>query len=1049
MADFATLGITIQTTGADRAERDLKGVTNNAKNTEQAVQSLSMTLGRIKTIFAAGLGIQGINQIIQMGDKMNTLNAQVKLVSRSTEEFTKAQEQLFNISQRTRGSLEATTTLYVRSSRALKDFGYSQQRVLNFTETLNKAMAVGGVGAQEQASALFQLSQALGSGRLQGDEFRTIAEAAPIILDTIAEYMGKSRSEIKALGSEGKITSEIIFKAMESASGKISKQFEGMPLTFGQAMQQMENSTMKFVDDFAQTTGVFSHSAEAVSFLARNFDSLSLILGSVLIGQLGKYSAAMVASTIATQRKNLAAQGLANTLKGGLNGALGLLGGPAGAITIAASALFYFVEQAEQAKTKALDLEGANRLLEKSYKDLSIGSLGIEMSKQLEDLNSQKEVIERIKASIGSKKEQLENNQNPFFDYKKTEAEISALERQLVSVVETSNIRNNAFNNLLEELATRAISSGQSLKEFRDEMTLAGVSSEQLDKALSPLNTDLIAITGQFQRLFPGIDTTKISMDGLSVSIGGFNVIAPSAENAATSIAAGISRIAAMAAVATGNLDVLKKSIAGATGISDSVKGIIDKNSATAEINKLRAAGRNKEANEKQAAMNAESKLISNKIGKGTADWDANYNALYQSELGLIGSQELKSKAKKSAKSGGRGTDYVKQYTDQVSRMENQLSQSKANVQDLGNFGRISQYQEVNKLTQDIAANGEKYAHFGAEGLANLKRLAGEIDSSQQQFDVKQLSVTNQDKIRELEFGLELMGKTRVEQEQMQFAHQLDVEASKMKVGMTQENIANLDLEIAKLKELHAQYQENAAKLQADPMAGIRDGFNRFGQEAGDVMGNVSNITLGAFNGMSDALTDLVMTGKADFGSLAKSIIKDIIQMTIKMMIFKAISSMFGGYSGGGPVTMDASGVVPGFDEGGFTGVGGKYQPAGVVHKGEYVMTKEATAILGVDFLNFLNYKSKARPQGFANGGMVGGGSSSTNIANISSGQTPNIKVNIINNGNRAEANVSTKHDGDNMEITIELMREIADERYNENIQRDFGRSGGAFAGRY
>lgn len=1045
MADFATLGITIKTSGADKAERDMKGVTNSAKHTEAAIESLSVTLGRLKVLFAAGFGIQGISQIVQMGDKMNTLNAQVKLVSKSTQDFAHAQQQLFGISQRTRGSLEATTTLYVRSSRALKDLGYSQQRVLNFTETINKAMAVGGVGAQEQASALFQLSQALGSGRLQGDEFRTIAEAAPIILDTIAEYMGKSRAEIKELGSEGKITSETIFKAMESASSKISKQFEGMPLTFGQAMQQMENSTMKFVDEFAQTTGIFSNSAEAVSFLARNFDSLALVLGGVLTGQLGKYSAAMLASAIATQRKAIATQGLIGTLKGGLNSALGLLGGPAGAITIAAGALFYFAERAEQAKTKALDLESANRLLERSYKDLSLSSLGMEMSKQLEDLNTQKDVIERIKASIATKSAILDNNQNPFFDYKKAEAEISELKRQLNSALEIDGIKNSAFNNLLEELATKAISSGQSLQEFRKEMTLAGVSSEQLDSALSPLNTDILSITGQFQALFPNIDTTKISMDGLMVSIGGFNVIAPSAESAAISVAAGISRIAAMAAIATGNLDVLKKSMVGATGgvVSDSIKGIIEKNSATAEINKLRAAGRNKEANEKQAAMNAESKLLSNKINKGSTDWDANYNALYQSELGLIGSQGLKQSAVKSAK-GGKGTDYVKQYTDQVSRMENQLAQSRASVNDLDAFGRISQYQEVNKLTQDIAANADKYAHYGAEGIANLKRLAGEIDSANQQFNIKQFGVTNSDKIKELEFQLQLMGKTRQEQERLQFNHQLEQEAARLKAGMSENNIALLDEEIAKIKQLHEEYQANAEKMKFDPMAGISDGFNRFKQDAENVMGNVSDITLNAFNGMSGALTDLVTTGKADFGSLAKSIIKDIVQMTIKMMIFNAVSSMFGGKSDGGIVgSVDERyvGGLVGFDEGGFTGIGGKYQPAGVVHKGEYVMTKEATSILGVDFLNFLNYKSKARPQGFSSGGIVGNAA----VPPTMSGQPMNVKVNVVNNGNPSDANVSTNQNGNDLEITIEMIDKIADQRYSKNIQRDFGRNGGAF----
>ena len=190
MTDFATLGIQITSSGADKANNDIKSVGNNAKYTEQAIQSFMGTMGKLRALMAAGLGVQGFNQIVQMADKMNTLNAQVKLVSKSTQEFTTAQRKLFEISQNTRGSLEATTTLYVRSSRALKDFGYSQQRVLNFTETLNKAMAVGGVGAQEQASALFQLSQALGSGRLQGDEFRTIAEAAPIILIRLLSIWG-------------------------------------------------------------------------------------------------------------------------------------------------------------------------------------------------------------------------------------------------------------------------------------------------------------------------------------------------------------------------------------------------------------------------------------------------------------------------------------------------------------------------------------------------------------------------------------------------------------------------------------------------------------------------------------------------------------------------------------------------------------------------------------------------------------------------------------------------------------------------------------------
>nr|DAR35225.1 MAG TPA: tail length tape measure protein [Caudoviricetes sp.]DAT31949.1 MAG TPA: tail length tape measure protein [Caudoviricetes sp.] len=1032
MTDFATLGIQITSSGADKANNDIKSVGNNAKYTEQAIQSFMGTMGKLKAIMAAGLGVQGFNQIVQMADKMNTLNAQIKLVSKSTQEFTSAQRKLFEISQNTRGSLEATTTLYVRSSRALKDFGYSQQRVLNFTETLNKAMAVGGVGAQEQASALFQLSQALGSGRLQGDEFRTIAEAAPIILDTIAEYMGKSRAEIKALGSEGKITSEIIFKAMETASGKIAKEFEGMPLTFGQAMQQMENSTMKFVDEFAKTTGAFSGAAEMVSFLAKNFDTLSVVIGGVLVGQLAKYTVSMSTAAIATSRQAIASQGLAGVLKNGLGGALSLLGGPAGVITIAASALFYFSQQAEQARAKSLDLEGANRLLEKSYKDLTLSSLGVEFSKQIKELQEQRKEIQRFKAQIATNEWEIDNNSgNPLFNSNKIKAEIAELKRQLNAALEVEGVRSSALNNLLTEFANKALLSGKSLKEFRGEMLLAGVSADQLNNALSPLNADLLSITGEFQRLFPNIDTSKISMDGLNVSIGGFNVIAPSAETGAIKIASGISKIAAVAAIASGNLDILKKSMPNANG------GISEKGQSIIAGLKLDKQIRETKDPAERARLQAQKSLENYKDKVPESDLSAIQSALYDNYL-----------SQNTVKGGkGGGVDYVKQYTEQLSRMQEQLAQIKANAQDLDVFGGVSQYQEVNKLTQDIAANADKYAHYGAEGIANLKRLAGEIDSANQQFNIKQFGVTNSDKIKELEFQLQLMGKTRQEQEQLQFNHQLEQEAARLKAGMSENNIALLDEEIAKIKQLHEEYQANAEKMKSDPMAGIRDGFNRFGQDAENIMGNVSNITLKAFDGMSGALTDLVMTGKADFGSLAKSIIKDIIQMTIKMMIFKAVSSMFGGKSDGGIVgSIDERyvGGLVGFDEGGFTGIGGKYQPAGLVHKGEYVMTKEATSLLGVDFLNYLNYQTKAKPKGFSVGGAVGGGSSYA-APLMTSNQPSNIKVNVINNGAPTQAEVESKQTGDDLEITIKLMDEIADERYKKNIQRDFGRNGGIF----
>lgn len=287
MADLATLAIKIETEGASRASADLSKVEQSAKNTEKAADNLTRAMGNLKRILAiAGLA-GGLSAYLDMAERMQSLNAQLKFVTNSQYEFNTAQKELFAIAQNTRASLESTTQLYIKSSQALKDYGYAQKDILTFTETINKAMAVGGVKPQEQASALLQLSQALGSGKLQGDEFRSISEAAPIILDTLAEYMGKSRDEVRKLASEGKLTADLLFNAFNGSSAKITKKFNQMPLTFGGAMQQLQNATLKFIGDLDKANGLSGMLAQGISFVAQNFE----ILAKALMYATGAYVA--------------------------------------------------------------------------------------------------------------------------------------------------------------------------------------------------------------------------------------------------------------------------------------------------------------------------------------------------------------------------------------------------------------------------------------------------------------------------------------------------------------------------------------------------------------------------------------------------------------------------------------------------------------------------------------------------------------------------------------------------------------------------------------
>lgn len=232
-------------------------------------------LGKIGTVLAGFATLSFAKSLLDTADAMQSINSQVRQVTSSETEYLAVQRQLLEVANNTRASLESTSSLYVSTSRALKDYGYTQQEILTFTEATNNAMTIGGVQAEQQAAALMQLSQALGSGVLQGDEFKSIAEAAPILLDTIAEYMGKSRAEIKKLGSEGELTADVIFKAISGASGKFSEQAAKMPMTMGQALTVFSNNWQSMISKMLNDSGAMSGIASIIKLIA---DNLNLVV---------------------------------------------------------------------------------------------------------------------------------------------------------------------------------------------------------------------------------------------------------------------------------------------------------------------------------------------------------------------------------------------------------------------------------------------------------------------------------------------------------------------------------------------------------------------------------------------------------------------------------------------------------------------------------------------------------------------------------------------------------------------------------------------------
>lgn len=225
--------------------------------------------------------------------------------------------------------------------------------------------------------------------------------------------------------------------------------------------------------------------------------------------------------------------------------------------------------------------------------------------------------------------------------------------------------------------------------------------------------------------------------------------------------------------------------------------------------------------------------------------------------------------------------------------------------------------------------------------------------------------------------------KNKLEQDSLKFIRETEaaIDAIGLKqLGYTEKQIER-ELELRKLRtDYEAQggsvsdevFQEMETKLklyyqaqdeaQGNWLAGAKNAWELFAEDANNAYGNVQQIASEALNGLTNQLANFIATGKANFKDFSTAIIKMIIQMITKMVVFNALSGLMGGQTW----TMGSLlKNIGGFAGGGYTGDGGKYEPAGIVHKGEFVMTKEATQRIGVGNL----YRMM---RGYANGGVVG-----------------------------------------------------------------------------
>lgn len=233
--------------------------TNAWQNGLQAVRRQLMGIASIYTAIRAG------GAYLRLADEAANLSGRLRLATKSQQEFNRAHSETFRIAQRTSAEWGSIIGLY---SQLAQTTGMAQERILQLTEAVGLSFAVSGSNAQDTARGIVQLQQAMAGGILRAQEFNTLLETNPRLVQALADHFGIAFGRVRKYVNDGKITTRDMAEAIIKASGDMRAEFERLPLTVGKATQQVRNALMKLVGDTDQAEGASRDLAEAISDLA-------------------------------------------------------------------------------------------------------------------------------------------------------------------------------------------------------------------------------------------------------------------------------------------------------------------------------------------------------------------------------------------------------------------------------------------------------------------------------------------------------------------------------------------------------------------------------------------------------------------------------------------------------------------------------------------------------------------------------------------------------------------------------------------------------------
>lgn len=321
--------VSMDTAGLLRARREIEaalaGLSGNlgridasVTRTERSIGSMQRTMSNLSNVARGLFAALSIQQVGQYADAWTDLNNKVSNSIRTGETQVEVMQRIFDISQATQSSLNGTATLYARLERGTRLYNTSAADLVRLTTIINQGFAVSGATAQEAENAIIQLSQGLAAGALRGEEYNSVAEQGSRLTNALADSLGVSIGQLRAMAAQGKLTTDVVVKGLLSQGDVIGKEFEKTTVTISKGMQVAQNNITKFFGENATVKSFAAGFRDSIITVSENLESLGMaligaaaIMGGRFVGALAMASAAKMQSAIASLQQANAARQLA------------------------------------------------------------------------------------------------------------------------------------------------------------------------------------------------------------------------------------------------------------------------------------------------------------------------------------------------------------------------------------------------------------------------------------------------------------------------------------------------------------------------------------------------------------------------------------------------------------------------------------------------------------------------------------------------------------------------------------------------------------------